>query len=75
VEPQSAYTSSQKLQSHKDIRVECTGKNPTKFGRIPLLRKFLIGFGVKEELESAVPIEKWESEAPPPQVGASLKTP
>ena len=58
---QCAYSSSQKVESHKDIRVEFTGRNLTKFGGIPILKKFLIRFGVKEELESAVPIEKRDS--------------
>ena len=57
---QSAYSPSQKLLPYKDIRVEFTGKNLTIFGGIPLLRKFLIRLGVKEELESAIPIEKRE---------------
>lgn len=48
----------QKLPSHKDIRVEFTGKNLTKFGGIQLLRKFLIRLNIKEELESAVGIQK-----------------
>ncbi len=52
------YSSSQKLQSHKDIRVEFTGKNLTKFGGMQLVKKFLRGLKVKEELESAVGIEK-----------------
>ena len=55
---QSAYSSSQKVEYHKDIRVEFTGKNLTKFGGIQLARKFLRGLKVKEELESAVGIEK-----------------
>jgi len=46
------------LPPRDDIRVKFTGRNLTKFGEIPLLRKFLIRFGVKEELERAVPIEK-----------------
>lgn len=46
---------------HKDIRVEFTGKNLTKFGGIQLVRKFLRQLKVKEEFESAVPIEKRES--------------
>ncbi len=50
--------SSNMLPPRDDIRVEFTGRNLTKFGGIPLLRKFLIRLGVKEELESAVPIEK-----------------
>ncbi|MGH9923238.1 MAG: IS1380 family transposase, partial [Nitrososphaerales archaeon] len=41
-----------------DIRVEFTGKNLTKFGGIQLVKKFLRGLKVKEELESAVGIEK-----------------
>jgi len=53
--------SSKMLPPRDDIRVEFTGRNLTKFGGIPLLRKFLILFGVKEELESAVPIEKRDS--------------
>lgn len=44
-----------------DIQVEFTGKNLTKFGGISLLRKFLIQLRVKEELKSAVTIEKRES--------------
>ncbi len=35
------YSSSQKLKSHKDIRVEFIAKNLTKFGGIQLMRKFL----------------------------------
>ncbi|MBI2486747.1 MAG: transposase [Deltaproteobacteria bacterium] len=58
---QFAYSSSQKVEFHKDIRVEFTGRNLTKFGGIPILKKFLIRFGVKEELESAVPIENRDS--------------
>ena len=54
------YSSSQKVQPHKDIRVKFTGKNPTKFGGIQLVRKFLRRLKVKEELESTVPIEKRE---------------
>jgi hypothetical protein len=42
----------------KDIRVEFTGKNRTKVGAIPLVRKFLRDQRVKEELDSAVWIEK-----------------
>ncbi len=53
--------SSKVLPPRDDIRVEFTGKKLTKFGGIPLLRKFLIRFGGKEELESAVPIEKRDS--------------
>lgn len=53
--------SSKVLPPRDDIGVEFTGRNLTKFGGIRLLRKFLIRFGVKEELESAVPIEKRES--------------
>ena len=50
--------SSKMLPPRGDIRVEFTGKNLTKFGGIQLRRKFLRGLKVKEELESAVPIEK-----------------
>lgn len=50
--------SSKMLPPRCDIRVEFTGKNLTKFGGIQLIRKFLRGLKVKEELESAVPIEK-----------------
>jgi hypothetical protein len=39
--------SSKVLPTRDDIRVEFTGRNLTKFGGIPLLRKFLIRFGVK----------------------------
>ena len=38
--------SSKMLPPRDDIRVEFTGRNLTKFGGIPLLRKFLIRFGV-----------------------------
>jgi hypothetical protein len=58
VQSQSTHPSPQKLQSRKDIRVEFTGKNLTKFGGIQLVKKFLRGLRVKEELESAVGIEK-----------------
>ncbi|MEW6143644.1 MAG: hypothetical protein AB1598_01365 [Thermodesulfobacteriota bacterium] len=54
--------SSSKMLPHRDdIRVEFTGRNLTKFGEIPHLRKFLIRFGVKEKLENAVTIEKRDS--------------
>ncbi|MDA2920429.1 hypothetical protein MYX76_13220 [Desulfobacterota bacterium AH_259_B03_O07] len=36
------YSSPKKVTSERDIRVEFTGKNLTKFGGIQLLRKFLI---------------------------------
>ncbi len=49
------------LPPRGDIRVEFTGKNLTKFGGIQLVRKFLRQLRVKEELESAVPIEKRDS--------------
>ncbi len=55
---QSAYSSSKKVEFHKDIRVVFTGKNLTKFGGIQLVKRFLRGLKVKEELESAVGIEK-----------------
>jgi hypothetical protein len=61
VRSQSAYSPPQKLPSHKDIRVEFTGKNLTKFGGIQLVRKFLKRLKVKEELESVVTIEKRDS--------------
>ncbi len=47
------YSSPHKVLNHKDIRVEFTGKNLTKFGGIQLLRKFLRHLKVKEELENA----------------------
>lgn len=50
--------SSKVLPPRDDIRVKFTDRNLTKFGGIPLLRKFLIRFGVKEELESAVPMKR-----------------
>ena len=50
--------SSKMLPPRGDIRVEFTGKNLTKFGGIQLLRKFLRHLNIKEELESAVGIEK-----------------
>jgi hypothetical protein len=49
------------LPPNDDIRVEFTGRNLTKFGGIPLLKKFLIRFGFKGELQSTVPIEKRDS--------------
>ncbi len=55
------YSSPQKLKSHKDIRVEFSGKSLTKFGGIQLVRKFLRQLRVKEELEGAILIEKRES--------------
>ena len=58
---QFAYSSPQKVLPHKDIRVEFTGENLTKFGGIQLVKKFLRQLKVKEELESAVPIVKRES--------------
>lgn len=58
---QFAYSSSKKVEFHTDIRVEFTGKNLTKFVGVQLVRKFLRRLKVKEELESAVPIEKRES--------------
>jgi len=54
------YSSPQKVTSERDIRVEFTGKNLTKFGGIQLVRKFFRHLKVKEELESAVPIVKRE---------------
>ncbi|MGE5445715.1 MAG: IS1380 family transposase, partial [Ignavibacteriales bacterium] len=66
------YSSSQKLQSYKDIRVEFTGKNLTKFGGIPILRKFLIRLGVKEGLESAIPIQKRKGKFPVGEMMVSL---
>ena len=53
-----AYSSSHKVLPHKDIRVEFTGKNLTKFSGMNRVRKFLIRFKVKEELESAVSVNK-----------------
>ena len=47
-----------------DIRVEFTGKNLTKFGGIQLVKKFLRGLKIKEELESAVGIEKGDGKFP-----------
>jgi DDE family transposase len=58
VKSQCAYSSSQKVEFHKDIRVEFTGKNLTRFGGIQFVKKFLRGLKVKEELESAVGIGK-----------------
>jgi len=54
------YSSTQKVTSERDIRVDFTGKNLTKFGGIQLLRKFLGRLKIKEELESGVPIKKRE---------------
>ncbi|HEX3036558.1 MAG TPA: hypothetical protein VHT73_15780 [Thermodesulfobacteriota bacterium] len=51
-------SSTKMLPSGRDILVEFTGKNLTKFGGIQLVRKFLRRLRVKEELEGAVPIEK-----------------
>ncbi|MDA2918852.1 transposase, partial [Desulfobacterota bacterium AH_259_B03_O07] len=63
------YSSTQKVTSERDIRVEFTGKNLTKFGGIQLLRRFLGHLKVKEELENAVQIEKRERKF---QVGGML---
>ncbi|HEX3036601.1 MAG TPA: hypothetical protein VHT73_16000 [Thermodesulfobacteriota bacterium] len=49
VQSQSAYSSSRKVEFHKDIRVELIGKNLTKFGGIQLVREFLRQLKVKEE--------------------------
>ncbi len=46
------YSSTQKVTSERDVRVEFTGKNLTKFGGIQLLRKFLGRLKIKEELEN-----------------------
>lgn len=46
------------LPPRGNIRVEFTGKNLTKFGGIRPVRKFFRQLNVKEELESAVAIEK-----------------
>jgi len=69
VKAQFDYSSPHKVLNHKDIRVEFTGKNLTKFGGIQLLRKFLRHLKVKEELENAVQIEKRERKF---QVGGML---
>jgi hypothetical protein len=61
VKSQSAYSTPQEVEFHKDIRVEFTGKNLTKFGGIQLVRKFLKRLKVEEELDIAIPIEKRES--------------
>jgi DDE family transposase len=53
--------SSKVLPPRDNIRVEFTGRKLTKFGGIQLVRKFLRKLNVKEELESAVTIEKRES--------------
>jgi hypothetical protein len=58
VKSQFDYSSLQKVLPHKDIRVEFTGKNLTKFGGIQLVRKFLRRLKVEEKLERAVSIEK-----------------
>ncbi len=49
------------LPPRDDIRVEFTGKNLTKFGGIQIVKKFLRGLRVKEEIEGTVLIEKRES--------------
>ena len=54
------YSSPHKILNHKDIRVEFTGKNLTKFGGMNLVRKFLTRLKIKEELASAVPVKKRE---------------
>jgi len=69
VKAQFDYSSPHKVLNHKDIRVEFTGKNLTKFGGIQLLRKFLRHLKVKEELENAVQIKKRERKF---QVGGML---
>ncbi len=56
---QFSYSSPHKVLKHKDIRVEFTGNNLTKFGGMNLVRKFLIRLKVKEELENAVEIENY----------------
>jgi len=53
VKAQFAYSSPHKVLNHKDIRVEFTGKNLTKFGGINLVRKFLTRLKIKEELARA----------------------
>jgi DDE family transposase len=58
VKSQSANSAPQEVEFHKDIRVEFTGKNLTKFGGIQLVKKFLRGLKVKEELTNAVGMEK-----------------
>ncbi len=63
------FSSPHKILNHKEIRVEFTGRNLTKFGGIQLLRKFLRLLKVKEELENAVQIEKRERKF---QVGGML---
>jgi len=52
------YSSTQKVTSERDIRVEFTGKNLTKFGGIQLVRKFLGRLKINEELGSALPVKK-----------------
>jgi hypothetical protein len=61
VKSQTVYFPPQKLPSYRDIRVEFTGKNLTKFGGIQLVRKFLKRLKVEQELESVVTIEKRDS--------------
>jgi len=58
VKAQFDYSSPHKVLNHKDIRVEFTGRNLTKFGGIQLLRRFLGHLKIKEELESSVPVKK-----------------
>jgi hypothetical protein len=52
------YSSPHKVTSEKDIRVEFTGRNLSKFGGIQLVRKFSRHLNVTEGLESAVLIER-----------------
>ncbi len=52
------YSSPHKIVNHKDIRVEFTGRNLTKFGGIQLLRRFLGHLKVKEELANAAAVNK-----------------
>ena len=46
---QSAYSPPQKLKSNKDIEVEFTGINLTKFDGIQLVKKFLRRLNVSKE--------------------------
>ncbi|MDA2921200.1 transposase, partial [Desulfobacterota bacterium AH_259_B03_O07] len=66
---QFAYYSPNKVLPNKDIRVEFTGKNLTKFGGMSLIRKFLRHLKVKEELENALQMEKRERKF---QIGGML---
>jgi len=56
VKAQFDYSSPHKVLNHKDIRVEFTGKNLTKFDGIQLLRKFLGRLKIKEDKQEPLKV-------------------